>query len=134
MNATASKATRHQAVFVTALRDFESASREILREHKVTPKQYRAMLVIGTADTDHYLNMNALADKVGVRHNSAVGLINRLERAGLVQRLRTPADRRVASLSLTEKGAEALEQLADAHNQNLKRVSPEIHGALAAAA
>lgn len=134
MNTSTSKATRHQAAFIGALREFSKASHEILRQHEITPKQYQALLAIGTAESDKYLSMNALAETMDVRHNSAVGLINRLESAGLVKRQRTPTDRRVASLSLTEKGAQVLEQLSDAHNQGLKRVSPAIHGVIAAAA
>jgi len=132
MNTNTSKATRHQAVFIGALREFSRASNDILRQHEITPKQYQALLAIGTAESDKYLSMNDLAATLDVRHNSAVGLINRLEAAGLVRRQRTPTDRRVASLSLTERGTETLEKLSDAHNAGLKRIAPAIHGATAA--
>lgn len=134
MNASVSKATRNQALFISTLREFENTSKDILRTHGVTSMQYRAMLVIATAETDKYLSMNGLAAKLNVRHNSAVGLVNRLEAAGFVLRRKSPMDRRVASLSLTEKGAQVLEQLSDAHNTGLKRVSPQIHGVVAASA
>ena len=134
MNAIASKATRNQAMFVAALREFENVSKDILRKEEVTSMQYRAMLVIATAESNKYLSMNGLAAKLNVRHNSAVGLVNHLEAAGLVLRRKSPLDRRVTSLTLTEKGAQVLEHLSDAHNQGLKRVSPQIHGVIAASA
>lgn len=109
-----------------ALRDFMSASKEILRRHDVTSMQYQTLLAIRVSDEPEGMSMNGLAAYLGVRHNSAVGLINRLEAHGLVQRARSQRDRRVAHLRLTEEGENALEALAEAHAQELQRIRPEM--------
>lgn len=108
------------------LRDFMSASKEILRRNQITSMQYQTLLAIRVSDEPDGMSMNALASYLGVRHNSAVGLINRLEAHGLVNRTRSQRDRRVAHLRLTEQGENALEALAEAHSQELGRIRPEI--------
>lgn len=109
-----------------ALRDFMGASKEILKKHEVTSMQYQTLLAIRVSDEPEGLSMNGLAAYLGVRHNSAVGLINRLEAHGLVLRARSQRDRRVAHLRLTEEGENTLEVLAEAHSQELNRIRPEM--------
>ena len=109
-----------------ALRDFMGASKEILKKHEVTSMQYQTLLAIRVSDEPEGLSMNGLAAYLGVRHNSAVGLINRLEAHGLVLRARSQRDRRVAHLRLTEDGENTLEVLAEAHSQELNRIRPEM--------
>jgi DNA-binding MarR family transcriptional regulator len=109
-----------------ALRDFMSASKEILKRHEVTSMQYQTLLAIKVSDESEGLSMNGLAGYLGVRHNSAVGLINRLEAHGLVIRARSQRDRRVAHLRLTDEGESRLEALAQAHSEELARIKPEI--------
>ena len=109
-----------------ALRDFMTGSKEILRKHEVTSMQYQTLLAIRVSDEPEGLSMNGLAGYLGVRHNSAVGLINRLEAHGLVIRARSQRDRRVAHLRLTEEGENTLEVLAEAHSQELNRIRPEM--------
>src|SRR5689334_7182692 len=62
-----------------ALRDFMGASKEILRRHDITSMQYQTLLAIRISEEPEGVSMNGLAAYLGVRHNSAVGLINRLE-------------------------------------------------------
>ena len=109
-----------------ALRDFMSASKEILKKHEVTSMQYQTLLAIRVSDEPEGLSMNGLAGYLGVRHNSAVGLVNRLEAHGLVFRARSQRDRRVAHLRLTDEGESTLEALAEAHGQELNRIRPEM--------
>lgn len=109
-----------------ALREFMGASRQILKKHEVTSMQYQALLAIRVSDEPEGLSMNGLAGYLGVRHNSAVGLVNRLEAHGLVLRARSQRDRRVAHLRLTEEGESTLEALAEAHCQELNRLRPEM--------
>ena len=108
------------------LRDFMAASKEILKRHDVTSMQYQTLLAVRVSDEPEGMSMNALAAYLGVRHNSAVGLINRLEAHGLVVRARSQRDRRVAHLRLTEEGETRLEALAQSHSEELARIKPEI--------
>jgi DNA-binding MarR family transcriptional regulator len=59
-----------------------------------------------------------------LRHNSAVGLVNRLVEAGYLARGEDPGDRRRAVLELTRKGDAVLERLTATHRAELRRIVP----------
>jgi DNA-binding MarR family transcriptional regulator len=61
-----------------------------------------------------------------LRHHSAVGLIDRAERAGLVQRQEDSGDRRVVRLRLTPQGEGLLQQLTSLHLEEIQRLAPRI--------
>ena len=61
-----------------------------------------------------------LAERLAIRHNSAVGLINRLVSAGYVTRRDDPSDKRRASLALTKAGEAILTKLSAAHRAELR--------------
>lgn len=110
----------------SSLRDFFGTSKQILKEHGVTSMQYQALVAIRTSEDPEGMNMNGLAAYLGVRHNSAVGLVNRLQGLGLVVRLRSDRDRRVAHLRLTPEGETTLKTLVEAHQQALMGIRTEI--------
>ena len=110
----------------STLREFFAASKNILKHHNVTSMQYQALVAIRTSEEPEGINMNGLASYLGVRHNSAVGLVNRLQTQGLVERLRSDRDRRVAHLRLTEAGESCLKELVQAHSAALMDIRTEI--------
>jgi DNA-binding MarR family transcriptional regulator len=110
----------------SSLRDFFGASKHILKDHGVTSMQYQALVAIRTCEDAEGMNMNGLAAYLGVRHNSAVGLVNRLQALGLVVRLRSDRDRRVAHLRLTPDGEVSLRKLVDAHREALMDIRSEM--------
>lgn len=114
------------AAWRSALREFLSSSKQILKHHGITSMQYQSLVAIRTCEDSEGLNMNGLAAYLGVRHNSAVGLVNRLQSSGLVQRLRSDRDRRVAHLRLTPAGEVILRELVEAHRDALNGVRPEM--------
>lgn len=67
-----------------------------------------------------------LADRLMLRHHSAVGLVDRTEQAGLVKRVRSAADRRSAQAILTPKGAMILKKLSLHHRRELKSGAPAL--------
>jgi len=114
------------AAWRSALRDFMATSKTILKRHGITSMQYQTLLAIRISEEPEGLSMNGLAAHLGIRHNSAVGLINRLEANGHVKRVRSQRDRRVAHLQITETGENCLQDLADAHREELMRIRPEM--------
>ena len=110
----------------SALRQFFAASKIILKRRGVTSMQYQTLLAIRTSEDPEGINMNGLAAYLGVRHNSAVGLINRLEGSGLVRRERSERDRRVAHLRLTPEGETCLKALVEEHRQELLNIRSEM--------
>jgi DNA-binding MarR family transcriptional regulator len=71
-----------------------------------------------------------LADRMQIRHHSAVELVNRLEAGGFVHRTRAHDDRREVLLALTSKGEKVLGELALHHHDELRSAGPELVGAL----
>ncbi len=59
-------------------------------------------------------SQQAIAGRLGLPPSRLVGLVDGLEQRGLVERRRSPADRRNHALHLTPAGAAALAELADA--------------------
>jgi DNA-binding MarR family transcriptional regulator len=77
----------------------------------VTPGQLGVIAMIGA---NPGLSQTRLGSALGIDRSTMVGLIDGLERRGLVVRERAPADRRSHALRLSPRGAELLGRLEDA--------------------
>lgn len=98
-----------------ALRRFLAASERIARAEGVSPTQYQLLLfVAGTPDAGPPA-IGDLAEWMQVEHQSAVGLVDRMEKAGLVRRRRDPDNRRRVLIEMTPRGARLLRRLASEH-------------------
>jgi DNA-binding MarR family transcriptional regulator len=60
---------------------------------------------------DEEINPSTLAEKVGVKRATMTGLLDGLEKDGLVGRHAHPEDRRKISVRLTAKGRQVLEDM-----------------------
>ena len=114
------------ANFRYALRQFIHFSEEAAGAVGLTPRQHQALLAIkGFPGRDRVL-IGELAERLQVRHHSAVGLVDRLVAQGLVTREQGTDDRRRVMVALTADGARLLEQLATTHREELRRVGPQL--------
>jgi len=93
-------------------------TREIMTEFDVTPPQCEALMVLKEGGS---LAMGELCQRVGSACSTATDLIDRMERNGLVERVRDPRDRRVIRLHITPKGDEVVERVIEASRTNLAR-------------
>jgi DNA-binding MarR family transcriptional regulator len=115
--------------FRYALRRFLAASERICRASELTAQQYQALLAIKAGDgTD--MSIRHLADQLLLTHHAAVQMIDRLQTDGLAARKSSEKDRRVALLSLTEKGQALIERLAAEHLEELLRQAPLLRTSL----
>jgi DNA-binding MarR family transcriptional regulator len=57
------------------------------------------------------METRALAESMGVSRPTVTGLVDTLERGGLVERRGDPRDRRLVSMSLTDAGRQTIEDL-----------------------
>ena len=113
------------ADFRHILRGFLVFSEERALELGLAPQQHQVLLAI-KGHEDEALSVGELARHLVVKHNSAVGLINRLVRAGYVVRKPDPADGRRATLKLTRKGEKVLEKLTATHRTQLRQIAPTL--------
>lgn len=115
------------AAFRYALRRFLHFSESAATQVGLTGQQYQAMLAIRSLGGRGPVTINDLARQLLIRHNSTVGLVDRLVAQGLMIRERMPEDRRKARLRLSPKGEQMLLRLASVHRLKLKRIGPDIH-------
>jgi DNA-binding MarR family transcriptional regulator len=118
------------AAFRYTLRRFLSFSEAAAREIGLASQQYQALLAVKGFSGPDAITINQLAQQLLIKHNSAVGLVNRLEAEGLVRRQSAVGDRRKVDLVLTPKGGLALERLAATHHAELARTGPELRDVL----
>jgi DNA-binding MarR family transcriptional regulator len=76
------------------------------------PQQYLFLLAIRGLPEGEEATIRALADRLALKHHSAVELIDRLEAHGYVRRTRSRDDRRRVLVSLLPRGEKLLEQVA----------------------
>jgi DNA-binding MarR family transcriptional regulator len=114
------------AEFRYLLRRYLSFSKGAARKAGLTPQQHQALLAIKGNREPAAPTVGYLAQALLLRHNSAVGLVDRLVRAGYVSRAADAKDRRRVSLALTEKGESVLSCLAAAHRQELRQLTPSL--------
>lgn len=109
-----------------ALRRFLRFSHEAARSAGISPQQHQAMLAIkGFPGRDH-VSVRELAERLYVKHHSAVGLVDRLAHRGLVRRRPSHEDRRRVEISLTARGEALIARLSAAHLQELRQIRPEL--------
>ena len=105
-----------------ALRRFLAASEAITRSSGVSPTQYQLLLFVRGFDGGASPSIAELAERLKVRHQSAVGLVDRCEAAGLVRRRRDASNGRRVLVETTRRGAVLLESLAAEHYATIERL------------
>src|SRR5207237_4142570 len=95
----------------------------------MTAAQYQLLLAIRGHDDPRGPTIADVARALLVRHHSAVGLVDRTQDLGLIERRRDDEDHRLVRLALTPQGHERVNALAQAHLQELGRLA-EVLGAL----
>src|SRR5579863_10398052 len=76
------------------------------------PQQYLLLLTIRGLPEGIEATIRTLAERLALKHHSAVELVDRLELHGLVRRARSRDDRRRVLVSLLPRGEKLLEQVA----------------------
>jgi len=118
------------AAFRYELRKFLHFSEVAANEHDLTPQQYQAILAIEGFPGRNRVTVGELAEQLQIAAHSAVGLVDRLQGCGLVERRPSETDRRRVYLRLTKLGLTRLKQLASAHRTELQTVGPLLVGLL----
>jgi DNA-binding MarR family transcriptional regulator len=89
------------------LKEGDSAARAAGLE----PQQYLMLLAIRGLPEESPAKIQTLADRLALKHHSAVELLDRLEQRGLVKRSRSKEDRRQVLVSLLPRGQKVLERV-----------------------
>jgi DNA-binding MarR family transcriptional regulator len=112
------------AAFRHSLRRYLHFSESAAERLGVTGQHYHALLALkNSADS---MTIRDLSRELIIKHNSAVGLVDRLVETGLLVRRRATDDARKVRLQLTAKGSRVLESLAATHREELERVGSHL--------
>jgi DNA-binding MarR family transcriptional regulator len=114
------------AAFRYALRQFLHFSEEAAHAAGITPQQHQALLAVKGFPGRDCVTVGELAERLQLRHHSAVGLVDRLVAEKLVARTPSTRDRRQVYVQLTSRGENVLRSLSSAHNEQLKQIAPEL--------
>ncbi|MBV8983735.1 MAG: MarR family transcriptional regulator [Acidimicrobiia bacterium] len=112
--------------FRDGLRVFLRWSEEQAAAVGLTPAHHQLLLAVRGHSGPQAPTVSDVAEHLQLRRHSVVGLINRAEAAGLLERTPDAADQRVVRLRLTRLGARRLEQLSALHLEELRRLAPRL--------
>ena len=118
------------AEFRYQIRRFLHFSEQVVKQAGMERGQYQLLLAIKGMPAGLRPRIRELANRMQIRHNSTVELVNRLEGGGFIHRTRAQDDRREVLLALTPKGEKALSELALHHHDELRSSGPELVNAL----
>jgi len=111
---------RHQ------IRRFLHFSETTARNSGLEPRQHQLMLALKGLPEGARPRVGELAERLQIRHHSAVELVNRLAHRGYVRRVPGEQDRREVLLSLTSKGEKVLRELSIHHKAELQIRGPAL--------
>lgn len=118
------------AQFRYLLRQFATFSEQAAERARLTPQQHQALLAIRGFPGREQITVGELAERLGLKHHSAVGLVDRLESAALVKRVMHPEDRRRVLIELTPRAQQVLATLSLAHREELRKLAPLLRALL----
>ena len=94
------------------IRKFIGEGDAVARAAGLEPQQYLLLLALRGLPPDKEATISSLADRLLLKHHSAVELIDRMEAHGYVRRNRSRDDRRSVLVALLPRGEKMLEQVA----------------------
>ena len=118
------------ADFRYEIRRFLSFSESVARAAGIEPQQHQALLVIKGRPLGSETTVGDLAERLQLRHHSAVELSRRLEAKGWIRRTRHGSDRREVQLVVTPRGDKLLAKLSLLHRNELRTAGPRLIRAL----
>lgn len=106
----------------TDLRRFLRWSETQARSAGLTPQQHQLLLAVRGHEGGGAPSITDVAEELMLRHHSVVGLVDRAEAQGLIERRPDARDGRVVRLKLTRLGGRKLESLSEQHVAELNRL------------
>lgn len=103
------------------LRRFLGRREEAARAAGVEPQQYALLLQLKGLEGRRRMTIGALAERLQIRHHSAVELVDRLAARGMVGRRRNGDDGRAVEVALRPAGQAVLRRLAHYSTAELHR-------------
>ncbi len=117
---------RTLAEFRYQIRRFLHFSESAARAHGLNSQQHQLLLALKGLPAGLKPTIGTLAERLQLRHHSTVGLVDRLERRGLVSRALDPDDGRQVLVRITREGDAVLRTLTRIHREELHTAGPAL--------
>ena len=114
------------------IRKFVREGDAVARAAGLEPQQYLLLLAIRGIPEGEEPTIRILADRLALKHQSTVELIDRLEAHGYVRRSRSRDDRRRVLVSLLPRGEKLLEEVAQQRIGELRSSGAALVNAISA--
>ncbi len=118
------------AQFRAEIRRFLRFSEQAARTAGLEPQQHQLLLLLKGLPEGVQPRIGEVAERLQIQHHSAVELVDRMVRRGMLKRHRGGSDRREVLVELTPRGAKVLEGLAVLHREELRSAGPTLVAAL----
>ena len=118
------------ADFRYAIRRYLNFSERNARAAGLEPQQYQALLAVKGIPAPQTATIGILAERLQIQHHSAVELTDRLEKRGLIRRVRSRTDRRKVCVELTKKGEAKMKRISLPHREELRTAGRKLLNAL----
>jgi len=103
-------------------REIEARLEAVYREHGLEPGWHDVLATLRRTGPPYHLRPSDFTGSLMLTSSGATKRLDRLERAGLVERTPDPDDRRGVIITLTEAGHELIDRVTEAHMANEARL------------
>ncbi len=110
---------RMAALLPPIIREFTKRETHAFARGQISVPQ---MLILELLQHKPSCIMSELASSLSITTSAVTGLIDRMERAGLVRRVRDPDDRRAIHIEATPKGAAMIREVLRQKERNFRQV------------
>lgn len=93
--------------FQWTFREMQKAYDSVLEQYGLSESKFIILMFLERA-ADHSLMPSELADKLGASRATITKLVNNMERAGMIQKIPSPTDKRAVQVQLTDTGKDVL--------------------------
>lgn len=114
------------AQFRFELRKFQAFSEAAAQKEGLSSQQHQALLIIKGFSTQNLVSIGELAKFLLIRHHTAVELVDRMTKLGLLHRVVDNEDGRRALVKLTREGEKRLQRLSKIHFAEISAISPTL--------
>jgi len=117
---------RALAEFRYQIRRFIHFSECAARSAGLNPQHHQLLLAIKGNPGDNRPTVQDMAERLHIRHHSAVELTNRLTARGMIRKRQDPGDRRRVLLEITPGGEAVLRKLSFIHRTQLESAGKDL--------
>lgn len=101
----------------------KSEGRKVLKDFDISPAQFDVMQII------YFRGPKMLSDiskRLGITKSTTTGLVSRLEVMGYLTKEKSPEDRRVYMVNITQKGKDLIEEVIETRVKLIEKVYNEL--------